>query len=74
MIRFVGRLGDFGDLSSGVGGSISIKISAANETVGRFGIGLNSGGVCLFGISTVVLLSPVILLCEPLFYEFFRAI
>lgn len=64
MIRFVGRLGDFGDRCSGVGGSISIKISVANETVARFGIGRNNGGVCLFGISTV---STLLNFFEPLF-------
>lgn len=55
MINSFGRLGDFGDRGSvGVGGSNSINMSVANDTFGRFGIGLSSGGVCLFGISTVL--------------------
>lgn len=47
MIRFFGRLGDFGRSPSGVGGSTSIFISG--ESVGRVGIGRNSGGVNRFG-------------------------
>lgn len=49
-IKSFGRLGDLGDLSSGVGGSISMNISGANETVGRVGIGRSNFGVFLSGI------------------------
>lgn len=65
IINSFGLIGDFGDRGSGVGGSISINIGisvAANDTFGRFGIGLSNGGVCLFGISTVHLSS-----CEMTF-------
>lgn len=61
MINSFGLLGDLGDRGSGVGGSISINISvAANDTFGRFGIGLSNGGVFLFGISTMLLSSCAI--------------
>lgn len=69
MIKSFGRLGDFGDFGSGVGGSISIKISVPNETIGRFGIGLSNGGVFLFGISTVILLSSAMTFTKPEFYR-----
>lgn len=57
MIKFFGREGDFGDLCSGVGGSMPINISAASDTVGRFAIGLSNGGVCLLGIPIVLALA-----------------
>lgn len=56
MMSSLGRLGDFGDRGSvGVGGSNSINMSVADSDIfGRFGIGRSNGGVCLFGISTVL--------------------
>lgn len=69
MIKFFGRFGDFGDLCSGVGGSMPINMSVASETVGRFAIGLSIGGVFLFGISTVLALCSftITLTKSPLF-------
>lgn len=54
IINSFGLLGDLGDRGSGVGGSIPINMSVAdNDTFARFGIGRSNGGVCLFGMSTV---------------------
>lgn len=74
MIRLFGRLGDFGDLCSGVGGSTSIRILVANDAGGRFGIGLSNGGVCLFGIGTSAMLASfsftMTFTKSPLFWTF----
>lgn len=48
IIKLFGRFGDFGDRSSGVGGSMPICMSV--EIVGLVGNGRSNGGVFLFGI------------------------